>query len=157
MSQPDFADVAVKPPLLFLGAVAAGLLLSLALPIGPGLGSANQLAVIVGSIFVVLGFALAAFSVRTFTRAGADVVPGRPATTLVTKGPYRVTRNPIYIGFTLAYFGIAILATSIWMLLLLVPLLIVLQKGVVLREEAYLDAKFGEDYQKYKARVPRWL
>jgi len=157
MSQPDFADVAVKPPLLFLGAVAAGLLLSLALPIGPGLGSANQLAVIVGSIFVVLGFALAAFSVRTFTRAGADVVPGRPATTLVTKGPYRVTRNPIYIGFTLAYFGIAILATSVWMLLLLVPLLIVLQKGVVLREEAYLDAKFGEDYQKYKARVPRWL
>ena len=157
MSQPDFADVAVKPPLLFLGAVAAGLLLSLALPIGPAPGSANQLAVIVGLIFVVLGFALAAFSVRTFTRAGADVVPGRPATTLVTKGPYRVTRNPIYIGFTLVYFGIAILATSVWMLLLLVPLLIVLQKGVVLREEAYLDAKFGEDYQKYKARVPRWL
>ena len=157
MSQPDFADVAVKPPLLFLGAVAVGLLLSLALPIGPGLGSANKLAVTVGLIFVVLGFALAAFSVRTFTRAGADVVPGRPATTLVTKGPYRVTRNPIYIGFTLLYFGLAILATSVWMLLLLVPLLIVLQRGVVAREEAYLETKFGETYAKYQARVPRWL
>jgi protein-S-isoprenylcysteine O-methyltransferase Ste14 len=95
--------------------------------------------------------------VRTFTRAGADVVPGKPATTLVTKGPYRVTRNPIYIGFTLLYFGIAILATSVWMLLLLVPLLIILQKGVVEREEVYLDSKFGEAYQKYQARVPRWL
>ncbi|HEY8276148.1 MAG TPA: isoprenylcysteine carboxylmethyltransferase family protein [Methyloceanibacter sp.] len=157
MSQPDFADVAVKPPLLFLGAVAAGLLLSLALPIGPGLGSANELAITVGLILVVLGFALAAFSVRTFTRAGADVVPGHPATTLVTHGPYRVTRNPIYIGFTLAYFGIAILATSVWMLFLLVPLLIVLQRGVVEREESYLNAKFGEAYDKYKVRVPRWL
>lgn len=157
MSQPDFADVAVKPPLLFLGAVVVGLLVSLALPIGPTLGSANKLAVVVGLIFVVLGFVLAAFSVRTFTRAGADVVPGRTATTLVTNGPYRVTRNPIYIGFTLLYFGIAILATSVWMLLLLVPLLIVLQRGVVEREESYLDAKFGEDYAKYKARVPRWL
>jgi protein-S-isoprenylcysteine O-methyltransferase Ste14 len=157
MSQPDFADVAVKPPLLFLGAVAAGLLLSLALPIGPGLGSANELAITVGLILVVLGFALAAFSVRTFTCAGADVVPGHPATTLVTHGPYRVTRNPIYIGFTLAYFGIAILATSVWMLFLLVPLLIVLQRGVVEREESYLNAKFGEAYDKYKVRVPRWL
>ena len=157
MSQPDFADVVVKPPLLFLGAVIVGLLLSLALPIGPGLGSANALAVAVGLTFVILGFALAAFSVRTFTRAGADVVPGNPATTLVTNGPYRVTRNPIYIGFTLIYFGIAILATSVWMLLLLVPLLIVLQRGVVEREETYLDAKFGEKYRKYKARVPRWL
>lgn len=157
MSQPDFADVVVKPPLLFLGAVVVGLLLSLALPIGPGLGSANGLAVTVGLIFIVIGFALAAFSVRTFSRAGADVVPGRPATTLVTKGPYRVTRNPIYIGFTLLYFGMAILATSVWMLLLLVPLLIVLQRGVVLREEAYLGVKFGEAYEKYKARVPRWL
>jgi protein-S-isoprenylcysteine O-methyltransferase Ste14 len=157
MSQPDFADVAVKPPLLFLGAVAAGLLLSLALPIGPDLGSANELAVTVGLILVALGFALAAFSVRTFSRAGADVVPGHPATTLVTHGPYRVTRNPIYIGFTLAYFGIAILATSVWMLFLLVPLLIILQRGVVKREESYLNAKFGEAYDKYKVRVPRWL
>jgi len=94
---------------------------------------------------------------RGSARAGADVVPGRPATTLVTNGPYRVTRNPIYIGFILLYFGIAILATSVWMLLLLVPLLIVLQRGVVEREETYLDAKFGEEYGKYKARVPRWL
>jgi protein-S-isoprenylcysteine O-methyltransferase Ste14 len=68
-----------------------------------------------------------------------------------------VTRNPIYIGFTLAYFGIAILATSVWMLFLLVPLLIILQRGVVKREESYLNAKFGEAYDKYKVRVPRWL
>jgi protein-S-isoprenylcysteine O-methyltransferase Ste14 len=157
MDQPDYADVAVKPPLLFLAAVAIGLLLSFTLPIGPALGSANGRAALVGLIFVVLGFVLAAFSVRTFTRAGADIVPGNPATVLVTHGPYRVTRNPIYIGFILAYFGIAVLATSVWMLLILVPVLIILQKGVVQREEAYLERKFGEAYAKYKTRVPRWL
>jgi protein-S-isoprenylcysteine O-methyltransferase Ste14 len=140
-----------------LAAIVAGFLLSFALPIGPALGSANGRGAIVGLIFVVLGFVLAAFSVRTFTRAGADVVPGNPGNVLVTHGPYRVTRNPIYIGFILAYFGITILATSIWMLLILVPVLIILQKGVVLREEAYLERKFGEAYAKYKARVPRWL
>ena len=121
MTQPDYADVAVKPPLLFLGALVLGALLSATVPIGPRPDSANGLAVMVGVIFVVIGFAIAALAVRTFTRAGADVVPGRPATALVTGGPYRFTRNPIYIGFTLIYFGIAILATSVWILVLLVP------------------------------------
>jgi protein-S-isoprenylcysteine O-methyltransferase Ste14 len=157
MTQPDYADVAVKPPLLFLGALVLGALLSATVLIGPHPGSANGLAVMVGVIFVVIGFAIAALAVRTFTRAGADVVPGRPATALVTGGPYRFTRNPIYIGFTLIYFGIAILATSVWILVLLVPVLVILRRGVVLREEAYLDAKFGEAYRKYQARVPRWL
>ena len=157
MTQPDYADVAVKPPLLFLGALVLGALLSATIPIGPHPGSANGLAVMVGLIFVVIGFAIGALAVRTFTRAGADVVPGRPATALVTGGPYRFTRNPIYIGFTLIYFGIAILATSVWILVLLIPVLVILQRGVVLREEAYLDAKFGAAYRKYQARVPRWL
>ena len=157
MTQPDYADVAVKPPLLFLGALVLGALLGATIPIGPRPGSANGLAVVVGLIFVVIGFAIGALAVRTFTRAGADVVPGRPATALVTGGPYRFTRNPIYIGFTLIYFGIAILATSVWILVLLIPVLVILQRGVVLREEAYLDAKFGEAYRKYQARVPRWL
>jgi protein-S-isoprenylcysteine O-methyltransferase Ste14 len=157
MTQPDYADVAVKPPLLFLGALVLGALLSVTVPIGPRPGSANGLAVLVGLIFVVIGFAIAGLAVRTFTRAGADVVPGRPATALVAGGPYRFTRNPIYIGFTLIYFGIAILATSVWILVLLIPVLGILQRGVVMREEAYLDVKFGEAYRKYQARVPRWL
>ena len=92
-----------------------------------------------------------------FRRAGTSVVPSEPSTALVTTGPYRFTRNPIYIGFVLAYFGLAIVLTSMWVLLLLIPVLAILQRGVVVPEEAYLERKFGDAYRKYQAHVPRWL
>jgi protein-S-isoprenylcysteine O-methyltransferase Ste14 len=157
MSDHDHAEVAIKPPLLFLGALALGSLLTLVLPIGTGLAAANRNALLVGLAFAVAGFALAGVSAWAFQRAGTHVVPGRPATALVTTGPYHVTRNPIYLGFVLVYFGLAVILTSVWVLLLLIPVLIVLRRGVVDREEAYLEREFGEAYRKYKARVPRWL
>jgi len=157
MSSTDYADVAIKPPLLFLGALAIGCVLSLILPIGPGLASANGLALAVGLAFIAVGFALVALSFRRFRMAGTSVVPGEPATALIVEGSYRFTRNPIYTGFVLIYFGLAIVLTSLWVLLLLIPVVIVLQRGVVEREEAYLERQFGEAYRKYKARVPRWL
>jgi protein-S-isoprenylcysteine O-methyltransferase Ste14 len=157
MRRTDYADVTVKPPLLFGGALALGYVLSLYLPLGPGLASPNALALTVGLLFIAGGFALAIFSVRAFRRAGTNLVPGHPATALVTTGPYRVTRNPIYIGFVLVYFGLSIVLTSVWVLLLLFPVLVILQRGVVAREEVYLERKFGDAYRAYKARVPRWL
>jgi protein-S-isoprenylcysteine O-methyltransferase Ste14 len=146
----DHAEVAIKPPLLFLGALALGALLSLVVPLGPRLASPNGLALTVGLTFVAIGFVLAALSVRNFRLAGTT-------TALVETGPYRFTRNPIYIGFVLAYFGLSIMLTSFWVLLLLIPVLMVLQRGVVDREEVYLERQFGDAYRKYKARVPRWL
>lgn len=157
MTMTDHADVAIKPPLLFLGALALGCLLSLILPVGSRPGSANGLALLVGLTFAAIGFALAALSVRRFRLAGTSVVPGQPSTALVVEGPYRVTRNPIYIGFVLAYFGLAVVLTSVWVLVLLIPVLVIMQRGVVEREETYLEQQFGEAYRKYKARVPRWL
>lgn len=157
MAANDYADVAVKPPLLFLAALGLGYVLSLYVPVGPGLAKPNALALIVGLAFVASGFALAVLSVRAFQRAGTSVVLGHPAAELVTTGPYRVTRNPIYIGFALVYFGLSIVLTSLWILLLLMPALVILQRGVVLREEAYLERKFGDAYRAYAARVPRWL
>jgi protein-S-isoprenylcysteine O-methyltransferase Ste14 len=157
MSTNDHADVAIKPPFLFLGALAIGCLLSLVVPIGPRLGSANGVALATGLAFIVIGFALAAWSVRVFHLAGTSVVPSETAATLVTSGPYKITRNPIYIGFILVYFGLSIVLTSLWILILLIPVLFILQRGVVEREEAYLDREFGEAYRKYKAKVPRWL
>jgi len=96
-------------------------------------------------------------SVQEFRRAGTSVVPGEPSAVLLETGPYRYTRNRIYISFIIFYFGLAIVLTNAWMLVLLIPLLIVLQRDVVEREEAYLQSKFGEAYRKYQARVPRWL
>jgi protein-S-isoprenylcysteine O-methyltransferase Ste14 len=157
MAATDRAEVAIKPPFLFLGALALGALLSLVIPLGPRLASPNGQALAVGVTFVAIGFALAVFAVRSFRHAGTSVVPGEPSTALVVTGPYHVTRNPIYIGLVLIYFGLAIVLTSLWVLLLLIPVLVVLQRGVVEREEDYLERQFGETYGKYKARVPRWL
>jgi protein-S-isoprenylcysteine O-methyltransferase Ste14 len=157
MTTTEGADVLIKPPFLFLGALALGCLLSLAMPLGPGLGQANTLALVVGLTFVLIGVALAALSVRRFRLAGTSVVPGEPSTALVVTGPYAFTRNPIYIAFVIAYFGLAIMLTSLWVLLLLIPILAILQRGVVEREEAYLERQFGDAYRKYQARVPRWL
>lgn len=157
MQTKDYAEVAIKPPILFLGALAAGYVLSRYFPIGPGLALPNALGLAVGLIFVAVGFALAIRAVQMFRRAGTNVVPGEPATALVTAGPYRFSRNPIYIGFVLVYFGMALVLTSMWTLLLLLPVLVILHRGIVLREEAYLEGKFGEAYQKYAKRVPRWL
>jgi protein-S-isoprenylcysteine O-methyltransferase Ste14 len=157
MPATDHADVAIKPPLLFFGALVLGCLLSLVLPVGPGLASPNGLAFAVGLIFVAIGLTLGILSIRRFRLAGTSVVPGEPSTALVVAGPYQFTRNPIYVGFVLLYFGLAIILTSLWVLVLLIPVLIVLQRGVVEREESYLERQFGEAYRKYQARVPRWL
>jgi protein-S-isoprenylcysteine O-methyltransferase Ste14 len=153
----DYADVVVKPPLLFAGALVLGCLLSWLIPFGPGLGQANGRALAVGATFAILGLALGGYAVWEFRRAGTTEKIGDPTTTIVQTGPHRYTRNPIYIGLVLLYFGLAVMLTSEWMLLLLIPVLMVLQRGVVEREEAYLTEKFGEAYRKYQARVPRWL
>jgi protein-S-isoprenylcysteine O-methyltransferase Ste14 len=154
----DYADVVVKPPFLFGGALLLGSLLSWLIPFGPGLGSANGRALAAGGAFVVVGLALGLRAVWVLRRAGTTEQIGEGATkAMVESGPYRFTRNPIYIALTLIYFGLAIMLTSGWMLVLLVPVLTILQRGVVLREEAYLSEKFGEAYRKYQARVPRWL
>jgi protein-S-isoprenylcysteine O-methyltransferase Ste14 len=153
----DYADVVIKPPLLFAGALVLGCLLSWLVPLGPGLGGANMKALAAGGAIAVLGLGLGLLSIREFKRADTSVIPGEPSTTLIEAGPYKYTRNPIYIGMVILYVGLAIVLTSAWMLLLLIPVLLILQRGVVEREEAYLKAKFGDAYRAFQARVPRWL
>ena len=106
---------------------------------------------------IVGGLLLSSTVMRVFGAAGTPVPPYRPTTRLVTRGPYRYTRNPDYIGQTLLYVGIAIAVNSWWPLLLLPLVLLAVQRGVVLREERYLEAKFGREYRDYKAMVRRWL
>ena len=83
--------------------------------------------------------------------------PSKPALALVDAGPFRFSRNPLYVGLTLMYAGLALLIPALWPLLLLIPVLAVLSWGVVRREERYLERKFGEGYRSYKARTRRWL
>ena len=105
----------------------------------------------------VLALALLAWAIATITRAGSNVPTNLPTTTIVETGPYRFTRNPIYLGMLLGLIGLAIAFNSLWLLLTLVPFALVIRYGVVTREEAYLERKFGDVYRRYRARVRRWL
>ena len=90
-------------------------------------------------------------------RAGTNINPLKPSLVIVDDGPFRFTRNPLYIGMTFVHVALAVLVDSVWLLLLLVPLLVVLDWGVIRREERYLEATFGGDYLAYKVRVRRGL
>ena len=150
----EHAGVLVIPPLLYLGAVAAGLLLEWLAPLG---WRAAPLTRAAGIGLVAAGLALAGWARRTFRRLGTDVHPRRPTTALAWDGPYRFTRNPMYVGLTAGYVGLALATSSIWTALLLIPVAILMHWGVVRREERYLDAKFGESYRAFRSRVRRYL
>lgn len=106
---------------------------------------------------ILAGLGLEMWAGGLFHRAGTNAIPYKPSTALVTDGPFRFTRNPMYVGFALTYLGLAFgLNTPIGIALLL-PCLIFMTWGVVMREERYLEAKFGQAYIDYKKRVRRWL
>jgi protein-S-isoprenylcysteine O-methyltransferase Ste14 len=90
-------------------------------------------------------------------RAGTNVDPRAPALLIVTHGPFRFTRNPLYLSLTLLTIGLALCFNIIWALVTLVPTLIIMRQGVILREERYLEGKFGQPYLDYKRTVRRWI
>jgi protein-S-isoprenylcysteine O-methyltransferase Ste14 len=150
----DSPGVAVFPPLLFGGALALGLLLQWIWPAHP---LPSLPARLVGVVLLAASGLLARSAEAAMKRAGTNIRPDQPTLAVVSDGPFRFTRNPLYLALTGLYVGITLLADSLWPLLLLVPVLVVLQWGVVAREERYLEAKFGEPYRAYKARVRRWV
>jgi protein-S-isoprenylcysteine O-methyltransferase Ste14 len=151
----DTPGIVMPPPLVFLVALAAGFLLDWAVPVNSDLAAAP---VRVGGLaLVVLGAALMFAGLRTFVRAGTAFRPDQPATRLLTAGPFRYTRNPLYVALTLVYLGIALAAARVWPMATLVPALVVIRYRVITREEAYLEGKFGDAYRNYKNRVRRWL
>ncbi|GLS28299.1 methyltransferase family protein [Neomesorhizobium albiziae] len=106
---------------------------------------------------ILIGLALFAAGLRNFSRAATLLPTNKPARVLVTTGIYRWTRNPIYLGFFLVYGGIGVVAQSTWGLVLTLPLAFLIRYGVVAREEAYLERRFGGAHLDYKRRVRRWL
>jgi len=89
--------------------------------------------------------------------AGTNVNPSRPTTAIVECGPFGFSRNPLYLALTLLYFGLTLAFNTWWGIVLLVPVLIIMHRGVVLREERYLEQKFGETYRQYRSKVRRYL
>jgi protein-S-isoprenylcysteine O-methyltransferase Ste14 len=151
----DTANVIVRPPIAWALAVLAGLALNwlMPLPFLPAAVSAGWL----GAILFAIALALFAWAIFTITRAGSNVPTRLPTTTIVETGPYRFTRNPIYLGMVLGLIGLAIAFDTLWLLMTLVLFALVIRYGVISREEAYLERRFGEVYLAYKSRVRRWL
>ena len=151
----DTAKVIIRPPIAWALAVIAGLALEwlMPLPFMPFSVAAGWL----GGTLFVLALALFAWAIATVTRAGSNVPTNMPTTTIVQTGPYRFTRNPIYLGMFLGLVGLAMAFDSLWLLAMLVPFALVIRYGVVAREEAYLERKFGDAYRHYSARARRWL
>jgi protein-S-isoprenylcysteine O-methyltransferase Ste14 len=150
----DTAGVVAPPPLIFLAGLAVGFALEALLP---GTSVPGVLRWVLGGLALLGGVALQTSFIVAFGRRGTSVEPWKPTTAIVTTGPYRLTRNPAYLGMALIYIGIALLAEALWTLVPLPLVLAVIDRGVIAREERYLERKFGSEYLDYKRGVRRWL
>jgi protein-S-isoprenylcysteine O-methyltransferase Ste14 len=156
MAEPaDHADVHVLPPVLFLASIVAGILLQWAVPLRFAGGSAGRVAL--GLALVAGGIAAGAWTIVWMRRTKQDPDPRKPTPELIVGGPFRYSRNPIYVGMALIQFGLGVALGNGWILLLLPLALAFLQAAVIAKEEAYLERKFGDAYRGYRAGVRRWL
>jgi protein-S-isoprenylcysteine O-methyltransferase Ste14 len=151
----DSAGVKFPPPLLYVAFLGLGILASFWYPVyllPSALAWTLGWAILAGG--VVLG---PIWGVPTLHKAGTTMRPDKPTAKLVTDGPFRFSRNPLYLALTLMYAGMALIANSIWALLLLFPVTLIMSRFVIRREEEYLARTFGEEYQHYKMTVRRWI
>jgi protein-S-isoprenylcysteine O-methyltransferase Ste14 len=152
----DVPGVIALPPFIFLGFLVAATVLELIAPLPPFHAYAMG-RYVTGAVLALAGFVVIGLGTRRFVAAGTNIPPNLPTTALVVDGIYARTRNPMYLGSTLVYVGLGVAAGSVWAIGLVMPLLWVLNIGVIAREERYLERKFGEAYRAYKRRVRRWL
>lgn len=149
--------VRFPPPFLFAGGLMLAWLLHrgwpLPLPGVEGRGAARVAALLLGAA----GIGWMAWGLITFRRARTAIIPHHPASRLVTEGPYRFGRNPMYLGMSALYAAVAIRLDTLWALALFPLVIVLLHRLVIRREERYLSAEFGEEYDRFRARVPRWI
>jgi protein-S-isoprenylcysteine O-methyltransferase Ste14 len=159
--------VVIPPPLFFVAGFLLGWFLDRAIPVrervlGAGRGSAASLRFetaveLTGVALILAGLAFSFWGIVTFHRMKTAIFPNRDASRLVIAGPYQWTRNPMYLGMSVAYVGLCLLLSAGWPLPILPLVLLTVRRLVIDREERYLSAAFGEEYRAYQRRVGRWL
>jgi len=150
----DHPGVIVAPPVLYAVALIITAALEWWLPLAL---AGNGWAFWVGAALLAAGLAFNLWGVYSLWRHGTAVHPTHPAERIVATGPFRLSRNPLYVGLHAAFVGVALILDTVWGLIVLVPLLLVMHYGVIRREEAHLQARFGDAYAAYRARVRRYL
>ncbi|MBI3537147.1 MAG: isoprenylcysteine carboxylmethyltransferase family protein [Chloroflexi bacterium] len=154
VNRSDVAGVIAPPPLLFFVPLAIGVALNYFFPLT---FLPRDLALILAAPFIAVGAILSGWAFRAFTRANTPPEPWEPTRALIVDGPFRFTRNPIYLAFTLIYIGVTFGFNAGWAAIFLPFVLFTLQRGMIAREEKYLEKKFGDAYRAYKARVRKWI
>jgi len=150
----DNAGVITIPPIIYLVGLSLALLTHYFYPIG---FLADSVSVWLGLLFLLVSIPIALFAMLALKRAKTPVDVRKPTSAIVSGGIYRLSRNPMYVSLAFVYLGIACWVNSLWILLLIVPVLVVVDRGIIKREEQYLEQKFGDEYLRYKSKVRRWI
>jgi protein-S-isoprenylcysteine O-methyltransferase Ste14 len=150
------ADVHFPPPLVFLAGILVGVILrSVAFPLRVPI--ARTITITGGVLIIALGIALVGSARLWHARTGQSPIPWKPTPALIFQGPYRFTRNPMYVGLTIIQLGLGVALNNLWIALFALPALLVVHFMAVLPEETYLAGKFGDPYRAYLRQVRRYL
>ena len=150
----DKPGVVISPPLLYLGSIALGVALHFIYPIT---WRSDLDWKILGVILIAFSLFTMQWAARLMRNAGTNINPEKPTIAIIQTGPYRFSRNPLYLSMTLIQLGIAFILGSLWVIAMLLVVLVTMNWGVIQREERYLVRKFGEEYVLYQGRVRRWI
>ena len=150
----DVAGVIAPPPIIFLVPLAVGLYEHTSHPVH---FATRPIAIALGAIIFVVALPIFIAASKGFKKADTPVVPWEPTRAIIEEWPYSFSRNPIYLSMAMMYVGISLMFNTWWPIFLLPLVLLVIRRGVILREEAYLTRKFGDQYLAYKQRVRRWF
>ena len=153
----DTPGIRILPPFVYLGGLIIGYAIWWFWPVPIAPAEWSFAIRVAGGVAIVLGFWVMLSAVAAFRRIDEDPNPMEPTGTLTFDGPYTLTRNPMYLGMALILGGLALAGNALWPLLALVPVIWVIRTQVIAKEEAYLEAKFGNEYREFKARVRRWI
>lgn len=150
----DSPGVRLPPPVIYVAAFAVGLALQARFPL-PFLPRSAALGL--GGVIAAVGALFIVTSIPAMLRGHGTLNTAGPSAALVLSGPYRFSRNPMYLGLALLFIGVAVLFAVVWALLLVIPLVLYTQVRVIVPEERYLERTFGDRYRAYSSRVRRWL
>jgi protein-S-isoprenylcysteine O-methyltransferase Ste14 len=153
----EHPGVIFPPPLLFALGFGFGWLLHRAAPLALFPGGRSDATIVAGGIVMAIGLVIGAAGLIAFVRHRTAILPMRAAARLVTAGPYQYSRNPMYVGLTVAYVGLVVLTNIAWPLVFLPIVLVALTYLVIRREERYLSGAFDSEYREYTSRVRRWF